>query len=405
MKYELTPSQEVTFKKFKKFWKNRTKPLFQYDGGAGRGKTFMSYLLLEYTEIPPERIAVVAYTGRAAYNLIIRGLNAMTTHRFLYSPKTELIPIKDPKTGEHMKDKDGNMQFNKRLKWDKNDAREIAEKFDVIFIDEGYMVPTDIAEDIVKIGLPVIVTGDTNQLKPVSGEPYFLQNPDSTLIEITRQAEGDPIVLMADDILKHGHPNKEIYGPKARVSFLSDKLYNSDKFLEISKKSDIMLCNTNNFRQEINDIYREYILDYPPTPVIGDRIICRKNNWGQCLEGIPLVNGLMGTITSLEMVSKPRNIYKMDFKLEGLDMLFTELLMNGDYITGKSSTINFKEKYLSKDVDYFQYANCITTHLSQGSEWGKVIYMDDSFGSFDDKKRARYTAVTRAKKNLLYFEL
>jgi ATP-dependent exoDNAse (exonuclease V) alpha subunit len=57
------------------------------------------------------------------------------------------------------------------------------------------------------------------------------------------------------------------------------------------------------------------------------------------------------------------------------------------------------------DMLEFDYAYAITVHKSQGSEWGKVILADDGFdlsGVRDFRKRWLYTAVTRAKEELLW---
>ena len=50
----------------------------------------------------------------------------------------------------------------------------------------------------------------------------------------------------------------------------------------------------------------------------------------------------------------------------------------------------------------FTYAYAITTHKAQGSEWSKVLVMEESF-PFDKQEHARwlYTACTRAAEKLV----
>jgi ATP-dependent exoDNAse (exonuclease V) alpha subunit len=46
------------------------------------------------------------------------------------------------------------------------------------------------------------------------------------------------------------------------------------------------------------------------------------------------------------------------------------------------------------------YGYCITCHKAQGSEWDKVLVLEDC--SYWDMNRWRYTAVTRAAAELVY---
>lgn len=62
----------------------------------------------------------------------------------------------------------------------------------------------------------------------------------------------------------------------------------------------------------------------------------------------------------------------------------------------KNKTINFVPPY------DFAYAYAITTHKAQGSEWNKVLVIEERF-PFDEEEHARwlYTAITRAKEKLV----
>ena len=52
----------------------------------------------------------------------------------------------------------------------------------------------------------------------------------------------------------------------------------------------------------------------------------------------------------------------------------------------------------------FDYAYAITVHKSQGSEWARVLIADDGMqsGNKEFRKRWLYTAVTRAKQELVW---
>jgi ATP-dependent exoDNAse (exonuclease V) alpha subunit len=56
-----------------------------------------------------------------------------------------------------------------------------------------------------------------------------------------------------------------------------------------------------------------------------------------------------------------------------------------------------------KDVVYCDFGYVITCHKSQGSEWDNVLVWDEYVPpQLWDMKRWRYTAITRAAKNLTY---
>ena len=57
------------------------------------------------------------------------------------------------------------------------------------------------------------------------------------------------------------------------------------------------------------------------------------------------------------------------------------------------------EEYIPKEITY---GYCITGHAAQGSEWDKVLVIEERF-PFDKKEHARwlYTACTRAAEKLV----
>jgi exodeoxyribonuclease-5 len=57
-------------------------------------------------------------------------------------------------------------------------------------------------------------------------------------------------------------------------------------------------------------------------------------------------------------------------------------------------------------VDLFDFGYCVSVHKSQGSEWNRVIMIDErnSYQSDDDYTRWLYTGITRAKEKLIMIE-
>jgi exodeoxyribonuclease-5 len=56
-----------------------------------------------------------------------------------------------------------------------------------------------------------------------------------------------------------------------------------------------------------------------------------------------------------------------------------------------------------RELQQFDYGYCITVHKSQGSQFDKVVLVDDKFLSWDRTNRTRwlYTAVTRAVDSII----
>ena len=48
----------------------------------------------------------------------------------------------------------------------------------------------------------------------------------------------------------------------------------------------------------------------------------------------------------------------------------------------------------------FCFAYALTVHMAQGSEWDKVLLIDESAAFREDRTRWLYTAITRAKERI-----
>ena len=163
---------------------------------------------------------------------------------------------------------------------------------------------------------------------------------------------------------------------------------------------DVILCGKNKTREELNDTIRENILHFQGRkPMLGDKIICRQNDWSEMLNGIYLTNGLVGTITDIDYCSLYRNIVYLDFQPDFMEESFAKLSIDYKYMKA-----DWKER---KDFGFtklskFEYAYALTVHLSQGSEYPRVLYIDEPFHDPDTQRRLQYTAITRAMDQITY---
>lgn len=388
MGIELTDEQ-IQLKKEMTHWYRhygQGKPYYYFSGGAGTGKTTTIQSFIEDLGLEDDEVVCCAYVGKAVLVLLRRGLNATTIHSLIYIPTFTTEKTYEP-------DEFGEPKLIKKRKMEFRLKDKLPSNIKLIVVDERGMVNDQILADILSFGIPVIMTGDHNQLPPVFGRASDLDCPDFVLTKIMRQAEGDPIVYLSQCILK-GIPLE--YGMYGKSKVVSHHPVDQSLITDY----DVILCGKNKTREELNDTIRENILHFQGRkPMLGDKIICRQNDWSEMLNGIYLTNGLVGTITDIDYCSLYRNIVYLDFQPDFMEESFTKLSIDYKYMKA-----DWKER---KDFGFtklskFEYAYALTVHLSQGSEYPRVLYIDEPFHDPDTQRRLQYTAITRAMDQITY---
>ena len=186
--------------------------------------------------------------------------------------------------------------------------------------------------------------------------------------------------------------------------------------------ADQVLVATNAMRTRINDEMRQ-ILGRGDKPEDGDKVICCRNYWDLLADNeSPLINGTIGTIKdSFLTFNKLPGFFFPNYIPQNIDILratfvgdcgesYGSLPMDNKLILEGAKTLDWKTEYKianSKKYSHllpleFTYAYAITTHKSQGSEWDKVLVIEERF-PFDKEEHARwlYTACTRASEKLV----
>lgn len=385
MAIELTSGQaellERATKWYRDYWSgNRTgyehPQWFAYSGASGCGKTTVAKVIIDHLNLGKTGYIGCAYTGKAVLQMQKNRLNAKTIHSLIYN----IIPVikRDPVTKKRY------MSFEFELK------KKLDNDYQLIIVDEAPMVNDEIIGQLMSFNIPILFMGDMNQLPPVFGSSSIMLNPDYTLTQIMRQKENDPIVQLSQMILK-GIPLIEGEYGKSKVlrSLPADERLLTDY--------DQILCTTNRLRTDVNSWIRSNLLGRPTLePSINDKIICRQNNWLCDVDGYYLVNGLSGYITDISRDMLHRGYYLInfhpDFFPEGLD--FLQLKMDSKYI---KASLEDQKRMPRIQNEKFEYAYAITVHLSQGSEYPSVLFLDTFFQSAELTRRAEYTAITRAQ--------
>lgn len=364
--------------------------IYQYSGAAGTGKTAVLKEIIRQIGIPLSRVATMAYIGQAANVMRTRGIsNARTAHSWLYELKE--VPVLD-ENGKPVMDE----VFNKpkvKMEFVPRDLSGI----EYVIVDESYTFPLRMKKDVLNLGVPIIATGDVNQLPPVMDKPAFLVDGKIRyLTQIMRQVDGSDIPYIADRILK----GKPISAGMYRGVLVVEK---DDLTDDMIRNSNIVLCGTNRTRDYYNYHIRNDILNFHTRlPLQGEKIICRKNNWRREIDGISLTNGLIGqVIKAPDVESFDGRQFYIDFKPDLMNTSFNTLGCDYDYFI-----TDYKGRAAIKNSPYsvgekFEFAYAITTHLSQGAQYPSGIYVHEYLGK-DIQKNLDYTGVTRFKQFLIY---
>lgn len=409
--------------------------IFTLAGYAGTGKSFLiSHIVLDVLGLNEDSVAYITPTGKAASVLVKRGIkNASTIHRLIYiaEDSDELDAKGKPKP-----------KFTKK--------KEIP-PYKLIVLDEVSMVSDYIMKDLLSFDIPVLCCGDPGQLPPIMSKQHdLLQHPNYTLTDIVRQAEDNPIIQVATLARTSNYIQDGRYGDDVIVIH-RDRLKDED-FNKLLLKADQVICGKNDTRIKINNYMRKLLNHTSDTPEDGEKIICCMNNYDIPLDKngeYPLVNGLIGEIKDYNDVNDKESLCTFKFKPDFLPD-FTEMIIGdsggfkeNDFVYDRHQKVyeldngqitkqrslftkikkeneeeykkykkevaiemnNRKRMVNSMQIGQFFYGYCISVHKSQGSEWDKIVILDESKTFSSCKDKWLYTAITRAKKKLVIIRL
>lgn len=378
--------------------------LFYLGGFAGTGKTFLVQDIINSLDKKPHCLAP---TGKAASVLQkkLKDTVVTTIHRAIYKPVmpdiTELEALQ-----ELLVNDPGNKDLllaiadakrviaDEPLRFMDNALKEIKHG-DLIVVDEASMVTRRMIEDLKATGAKVLFVGDPGQLPPVGDSGYFSnEEPDAMLSEVQRQALDNPIIALSMKVRA---------GDKCLWIIENDNILKRPKdgySFEALAEADQVLTGTNYMRRRINRGVRKIKgingLFYPQR---GEKLICLKN---QYIRGGWVVNGVH-CVASGDAECDGENQMRMD-------VLYEEQLMQELPIYSYPFEKHYNDKAeedpwpARHKLAEFDYGYAITVHKSQGSEWDRVVLVDDEMFGNDNKFRKRwlYTAITRAKEHLTW---
>ena len=360
-------------------------------GYAGTGKSTLVKHIVAALDVDEWDVVYTAFTGKATQVLQSKGnKNVKTLHRLLWKWR--------PKKGGGF--------FKMPV--------PIPEK--IVIVDEVSMASKYLIDELFsRPNIYIICLGDPGQLPPISknDDNHLLDKPHVFLDEIMRQAAESEIIRLTMDI-REGRPYSVRNGKEVLV--LKPRELNSGMLMW----ADQILCAKNATRQSLNEQMRE-LLGRPEYPVEGDKVICLRNYWEEISQlDNPLVNGTIGTLSNCfdTYVQYPPvyNNLKVDVlganfvsetgDLFGVD-IDKKLLMTeqSPYTEDLKYRISRNKNYSDTIPLEFAYGYAITCHKSQGSQWDRVLVVEENF-PFDKEEHRRwlYTAATRAAEKLVIIE-
>lgn len=369
--------------------KHGSNQVYEFGGLAGTGKSVVLNAIIEECGIPRHRIAPMSFIGQAAIVMRSKGLmNARTIHSWLFVAEEGIIkdaygnPVIDPFYGTPTI----GVIFKPR------DLDDI----DLFIIDEGYTTPYALKEEIESRGKKIIVAGDPGQLPPVKDRPAYLTDPNIPVLdEIMRQGDGSSIVYLADRARRGLPISNGFYGNVLVI-------YEDELNDEIIRDTPIFICGKNKTREFYNKKIRSLRGYKGSVPKMGEKIICRKNNWLIDINGISLANGMIGTVSSEPDPFKfDGRQYSIDFVPDMFPYVFDNLLCDYEYLVA-----DHERKQILKNGKYnrgekFDYAYAITTHLSQGAEFPFGLYYEEYMGR-DVQNNLNYVGITRFRDGMIY---
>ena len=362
-------------------------------GYAGTGKSTLVKFIVAALGVPEEEVCYATFTGKAAQVLLKKGnKNVSTLHKLLYRsiPQPNGTFIRLPVSSVD---------------------------YSIVIVDEVSMAPKTLMKLLFSYNVHVICLGDPFQLPTIEKEEDngLLASPHIFLDEVMRQAAESEIIRLTMDIRENKPIEYNAMGKE--VLILPKAQLNSGMYTW----ADQIIVGTNATRIAVNNQVRD-MLGKKGTLAEGDKVICLKNYWDCFADNEdPLVNGTIGYVKDIynDFLILPKNF--ADFGGKKVDVtranfvsdsgaLFGNLGLDTHMILTGEKCVDWKVAFrLNRLKNYrgilpleFTYGYAITCHKAQGSEFDKVLVLEEKF-PFNKEEHARwlYTACTRASEKLV----
>jgi len=249
-------------------------------------------------------------------------------------------------------------------------------------VDEYSMIDRQMGSDLLSFGCPVLALGDPGQLPPIDGERFFDKKPDVMMNEILRQAADNPIIRLSKDVREGRALRPGTYGGSrvVRRGNVSD-----DELGALVLKADQLLLGMNRTRGQFNNYARELLGHVGKMPVVGDKLVCLRNN--------PDAGLLNGQTWFVGRVVDKGDHLQLGLRNDDGDRV--ECLSHPHRFLGVSK--DFDPRRFREHND-FDYGYALTVHKAQGSQWDRVVLIDE--WRMAKRREWLYTGITRAAESI-----
>lgn len=406
-------------------------------GAAGTGKTSITTALIGYLNAKAIEYFIAAPTGRAARILGRKSKTANSTiHSLIYTINSNTVT--------------GQVFFEQK----KNPVND----FSIYIIDEASMINANMQNEegslfsasnalltdlvaFVKSGNPknkIIFLGDKNQLPPVNETEskalsvnyletkFDFKGSAHLLTEVKRQEDGSYILKNAITIREGIEANLvkvNLQGiEKLTVSSASDAYIK--EFQTNGFESVISIGTTHNMNKMFNSVVRDKVYGKIKNTIEKDELLLITTSWkrngyqlysGDHITVLEINTNLTEEVAGLHFVPVKllsKNLKGIEEVIEDYLLLESVLFPEGlkreqdNNLRHERYAKNkiFRESGFPSDDRYVgairaTYGYSITCNKAQGGEWDKVFI--NSF--FMPTLKYQYTAVTRAKNNLIFY--
>lgn len=265
---------------------------------------------------------------------------------------------------------------------------------DVLLIDEASMVSQAVSDDLERTGSRLIFVGDPAQLPPVKAyrSQAAMGDPHHLLTEVHRQKGGSPVLKLATEVRQSAQP---VIEPTKR------------KHLFALHEYDQILCWRNATREQVNAEVRR-LRGYPEgmMPAAGDRLVCLKNTKPKDDGVKPWMNGEQATVVAVGGIVDGDSIL---LTLRDDESVVHDVVSPLATFGGHQAEQAHLDTAWRSPDPAFAFGYALTVHKSQGSEWPRVLLVDESpdmlrmtakrdgrATASDQARQWLYTGITRA---------
>lgn len=368
--------------------------VYRLFGYAGSGKTTLAQHITRELGVPAK---YAAYSGKAASVLQRKGCDgASTIHRLIYKPmsksRQELTALqveyaRQPTPELAAKIEAVQRELARPAFTLNQDSELLTTK--LLILDEVSMVTAQMAADLQSFGCKILCLGDPMQLPPIAGEGYYTSaRPDTMLTQIHRSALNSPVTRLAT-IARTS--DEDDYG----VSGMDGDSGRSVVGVPMGDFDQVLVWK-NATRWSVINRMRKTAGYAGLGPQVGERIITLANN-----PDAEVLNGEQFTVLGIE---ESAGLYALRVLTD--DGYDRGLVVYRDGFSGVDGEAHVKRSGWKGPIAAATYAHALTVHKAQGSQWDRVLVLDESRGvarvsGAETAQRWFYTALTRAAQQVV----